>query len=206
MAIILLVRHGENEYTQKGKLAGWTPGVRLNDTGKAQSAALAERLAPAPIKAIYSSPLARALETAAPLARLKALPIHKVEGVGEVRYGDWTGRSLKSLARTRLWTVVQRHPSAMEFPGGETFRAVQARAVEAVDHIATAHPKDMVAVFSHGDVIKLILAFYLGTPLDLFQRIAIGTCSTSVIHLSRGTPMVLKMNETATDKSSLWAK
>ncbi len=200
MAIILLVRHGENEYTQTGKLAGWTPGVHLNDTGKAQSAALAERLAPAPIKAIYSSPLARALETAAPLARLKALPIHKVGGVGEVRYGDWTGRSLKTLARTKLWTVVQRHPSAMEFPGGETFRAVQARAVEAIDRIARAHPKESVAVFSHGVVSMLILAFYLDTPVDLFQRIAISAGSTSVIHLSRGTPRVLKMNETATDE------
>ncbi|MEK7785772.1 MAG: histidine phosphatase family protein, partial [Chloroflexota bacterium] len=116
MTDILLIRHGENEYTRKGKLAGWTPGVHLNETGKAQAEALAERLAQAPIKAIYSSPLERALETAGPLAQARKLPVQKCEGIGEVRYGEWTGRSLKVLARTKLWKVVQRQPSAMEFP------------------------------------------------------------------------------------------
>jgi probable phosphoglycerate mutase len=195
MTDILLIRHGENEYTRKGKLAGWTPGVHLNETGKAQAEALAERLAQAPIKAIYSSPLERALETAGPLARARKLPVQKCEGIGEVRYGEWTGRSLKVLARTKLWKVVQRQPSAMEFPGGETIRAVQARAVEAVEGIVKRHPKDPVALFSHGDVIKLIVAYYLGMPLDTFQRVAIGTGSLTVIRVSPGMPMVLRMNE-----------
>jgi probable phosphoglycerate mutase len=195
MTDILLIRHGENEYTRKGKLAGWTPGVHLNETGRAQAEALAERLAQAPIKAIYSSPLERALETAGPLAQARKLPVQKCEGIGEVRYGEWTGRSLKVLARTKLWKVVQRQPSAMEFPGGETIRAVQARAVEAVEEIVKRHPKDAVALFSHGDVIKLIVAYYLGMPLDTFQRVAIGTGSLTVIRVSPGMPMVMRMNE-----------
>lgn len=195
MTDILLIRHGENEYTRKGRLAGWTPSVHLNEKGQAQAKALAERLASVPIKAIYSSPLERAMETAKPLAEAKRLSIQKMEGVGEVRYGEWTGKSLKALSRTKLWRVVQRHPAAMEFPRGETLRAVQARAVDTMEAIVRKHPKHLVAVFSHGDVIKLILAHYLGTPLDMFQRIVINTGSISYIRLISGMPMVLKMNE-----------
>jgi probable phosphoglycerate mutase len=120
------------------------------------------------------------------------------EGLGEVRYGQWTGRSLKQLARTRLWRVVQQQPSAMQFPKGETLRAVQARAVGAIEEIAHAHSKDkgMVAAVSHGDVIKLIVAYYLGMPLDLFQRIVISTASVTVLRLGHGHPTLVKLNET----------
>ena len=195
MTDLLIIRHGENEYTRTGKLAGWTPEVHLNERGLAQAQAIGQHLAKAPLKAIYSSPLERALETAAPLAKAKKLRVHKLEGVGEVRYGDWTGKSLKVLGRTKLWGTVQRFPASMEFPGGETFRAVQSRAVDALDGLRQRHPKDLIAVFSHGDVIKLILAHYLGMPIDLFQRIAINTGSISVIHLTGGMPLVFKFNE-----------
>ncbi len=195
MTDILLIRHGENEYTRKGKLAGWTPGVHLNETGQAQAEALAERLAKAPIKAIYSSPLERAMETARPLAKIGQMPIQKCDGIGEVRYGDWTGKSLKVLARTKLWKVVQRLPSAMEFPGGETLRTVQGRALAAIEDIARKHPKDLVALFSHGDVIKLTVAYYLGMPLDTFQRLMINTGSITTIRVPPGMPMVLRVNE-----------
>ena len=196
MTILLLIRHGENDYTKTGRLAGWTPGVSLNDTGQQQARALAERLKDAPLKALYSSPLERAQETAAPLAAVKKLPVRIVEGVGEVRYGEWQGRSLKRVARTKLWRTVQSLPSAMQFPQGETFRAVQSRAVEAVEQLVLAHPKDMIAVFSHGDVIKLLVAHYLGLPLDLFQRIMISTASVSVVRLGQGQPVLVKLNET----------
>lgn len=195
MADILLIRHGENTYTKKGKLAGWTPGVHLNEVGQAQALALTEQLAQAPLKAIYSSPLERTLETATPLAKAKNLKIQRREGLGEVRYGEWTGKSLKVLGRTKLWQTVQRHPAAMTFPEGETFRAVQARAVNEIERIAHDHPKDVVAVMSHGDVIKLILAHYLGVPIDLFQRIMINTASISVLRLFHDAPMVLRINE-----------
>lgn len=196
MTLLLLIRHGENNYTKTGKLAGWTPGVSLNEAGQKQAQAVAERLKDAPLKALYSSPLERARETAAPLAALKKLEVQIVEGVGEVRYGQWQGQSLKRVARTKLWRVVQGLPSAMQFPDGETFRAVQSRAVEAVEQLVKAHPKDMIAVVSHGDVIKLLVAHYLGLPLDLFQRIMISTASVTVLRLGHGQPGLVKLNDT----------
>ena len=196
MAHILLIRHGENDYTKTGRLAGWTDGVGLNDTGQAQATRLAERLADAPIKAIYSSPLQRCQETAAPLAAAKHLPITIEDGIGEVRYGKWQGQSLSTLRQDKLWWVVQNRPSAMVFPNGEAMRDTQNRAVAAIERLAAAHPHDMIAVFSHSDVIKMILAHYLGTPLDLFQRIAINTASVSAIQVSNGMPIVLSMNDT----------
>ncbi len=202
MTDILLIRHGENDYTHKGKLAGWTPEVHLNEKGLAQAQALAEHLAAAPLKAIYSSPLERAVETALPLARAKKLPIQELEGIGEVRYGEWTGKSLKLLSRTKLWTVVQRQPARMEFPGGETLRAVQARAVNAVEAIARQHPKQLIAVFSHGDVIKLILAHYLGAPIDLFQRLLVNTGSISQLRVTDNLPLVIKVNEQPRERAS----
>ncbi len=197
MTLLLLIRHGENEYTRTGKLAGWTPGVRLNAAGQKQAQALAARLNKAPLAAIYSSPLERARDTAEPLATAKRLPVHVLSGLGEVSYGEWQGKSLKRLARTKLWKVVQTQPSAMEFPGGETLRAAQARAVDAVEHIAREHPKALVAAFSHADVIKLITAHYLGVPLDLFQRFAVNTASITAFRLGAGQPPTLvKLNDT----------
>jgi probable phosphomutase (TIGR03848 family) len=196
MTLLLLIRHGENEYTRTGKLAGWTKGVHLNEAGHKQALALAERLGKAKLAAIYSSPLERAQETARPLAKAKGLDIQISEGLGEVRYGQWQGKSLKVLARTKLWKTVQQYPAMMEFPQGETLRAVQARAVNAVEQIVRHHPKAMVAAFSHGDVIKLLVAHYLGLPLDLFQRIAVNTASISVFRLGQGHPTLVKLNET----------
>ncbi len=198
MPIIVLIRHGENEYTRTGKLAGWLKGVHLNEHGQKQAEAIAQRLSQAPIIAVYSSPLERARETAAPLAKAKGLRVKIVDDLGEVRYGEWTGQSLKRLARTQLWRVVQQQPSQMEFPGGETFRAVQSRAVEAVEHISREHAKrkGLVACVSHGDVIKLIVAHYLGMPLDLFQRLAVSTASITTLRLGRGQPALVKLNDT----------
>lgn len=196
MTLLLLIRHGENEYTRTGKLAGWTKGVHLNETGQKQALAVAERLGKAKLAAIYSSPLERAQETAKPLAKAKAIKVQISDGLGEVRYGQWQGKSLKVLARTKLWKVVQQHPAMMEFPQGETLRAVQARAVDAVEQIVRHHPKAMVAAFSHGDVIKLLVAHYLGLPLDLFQRIAINTASITAFRLGQGQPTLVKLNET----------
>ncbi len=199
---ILLIRHAENDYTRTGKLAGHLPGVHLNKTGHEQAQALAARLSKAPVKAIYSSPLERALETARPLADALKLEVHACEGIREIEYGAWTGRSLKQLARTKLWADVQRRPSRMQFPGGETFLAVQVRAVQAVEQLARAHPKDLVAAFTHGDVIKLVVAYYLGQPLDLFQRLVVSTASITVLHLGQGQPALVKFNDTGQPQSA----
>jgi probable phosphoglycerate mutase len=177
--VILLIRHGENEYTRTGKLAGWSKDVHLNEAGQKQAQGLVERLKHVPLTAIYTSPLERAQETAAPLAAARKLTPVVRPGLGEVGFGEWTGKSLKRLARTKLWRVVQGLPSAMRFPGGESFRAAQVRFVDAVDEIARAHPspKAIVAAFAHSDPIKLAVAYYLGMPLDLFQRIHVNTGS-----------------------------
>lgn len=197
MTQLFLIRHGENDYTRTGRLAGWTPGVGLNEIGRRQALALADKLKAVPLAAIYSSPLERARETAAPLAEAKKLEVQIVAGLGEVRYGQWQGKSLKRLARTRLWRTVQGLPSAMQFPDGETFRAVQSRAVDAVEALVRTHPKDPIAVFSHGDVIKLVVAHYLGLPLDLFQRLMIATASITILRLGQGQPALIKLNETS---------
>jgi probable phosphoglycerate mutase len=196
MTLILLIRHGENDFTRTGKLAGWTPGVSLNDPGRQQAQALVERLKGVPLHFIYSSPLERARETAAPLAEARGLPVAIRPGLGEVRYGTWTGQSLKRLARTRLWRAVQTLPSTMTFPEGETVRAAQQRLVDALEAIAAEHPKATVAVFSHADPIKLAIAYYLGMPIDLFQRLLINTASVTVLRLGQGLPSLVKLNDT----------
>ncbi len=198
MPLVLLIRHGENEYTRTGKLAGWTKGVSLNEAGRKQAEGLVERFKGVPIKFIYSSPLERAQETAAPLAAALGLKVEIRPGLGEVQYGQWTGKSLKVLGRTKLWKVVQNLPSAMQFPDGETMRGAQLRFVDAVDAIARAHPspKAVVAVFAHSDPIKLAVAHYLGMPLDLFQRLMISTASVTVLRLGHGQPSLVKLNET----------
>lgn len=198
MPLVLLIRHGENEYTRTGKLAGWTKGVSLNDAGRKQAQALVARLKDVPLTALYTSPLERAQETAAPLAAARGLTPVVRPGLGEVGFGDWTGKSLKRLARTKLWRVVQGLPSAMRFPGGESFRQAQLRFVDTLDEIVQAHarPKDIVAVVAHSDPIKLAVAYYLGMPLDLFQRIQVSTGSVTILALGRGAPSLVKLNDT----------
>lgn len=196
MTTLLLIRHGENNMVGK-RLAGRLPNVHLNDKGKQQAQKLAEVLCKAPLKALYSSPLERAIETAEPLAQMLNLPVLPAPGLIELGYGEWQGKTLKQLGRLKLWKVVQNKPSEMRFPNGESFVEVQARAVAEIERIAAGHDeKDLVACFSHGDIIRLVVAYYLGVPLDLFQRVAANPASISVIHLSKkGQPMVVHMNQ-----------
>jgi probable phosphoglycerate mutase len=190
----LLIRHGENEYVTTHRLAGRTPGVRLNDRGCQQAQALVGYLQQQPVDVVYSSPLERCLETAEPFAAARGLPVLVEQGVVEVDYGDWQGADLRELSKLPEWGQVQHYPSLFRFPGGETLREVQARGVTAVERLRIAHPDQVVAVFSHGDIIRTVLAHYLGVPLDLFQRIAIATASVSVLGFFDGRPMVLGVN------------
>jgi probable phosphomutase (TIGR03848 family) len=196
MTTILLIRHGENSMVGK-RLAGRLPGVHLNENGKKQAQQLAELLCKAPIKAIYSSPLVRAVETAEPLANMLDLPILPAPGLIELEYGDWQGKTLKQLSRYKLWKVVQERPTEMRFPNGESFIEVRDRSVAEVERIAAAHDeKDLVACFSHGDIIRLVVSHFLGVPLDLFQRVAANTASISVIHIDKkGRPHVAHVNQ-----------
>ncbi len=196
MTTIILVRHGENDWVKKNRLAGWIDGVHLNDNGRTQAAAAAERLAPLPIKAVYSSPVTRCLETAVPIAAPHQLDIIPLADVGEVRYGDWEGEKIKTLSKNKLWFVVQFFPSRMRFPNGEALREVQFRAIQALEKLAQQHGDEMIAVVSHADLIKLVLAHYLGVHIDLFQRIAIAPASVSVVTLpENGTVRVVRIND-----------
>jgi probable phosphomutase (TIGR03848 family) len=195
MTTVLLVRHGLTAMTGP-LLAGWTPGVHLNDRGREQATALAERLLPLPVAGIVTSPLERCAETAAALAVGRDVEVTTDDRLGECRYGDWTGQELKKLAKDPLWKVVQAHPSAARFPGGEALRDTQARAVNAV----RAHNERLgddatwVAV-SHGDVIKALVADALGLHLDLFQRIQVDPCSLTVIRYTSLRPFVVRLND-----------
>ncbi len=195
MTQILLIRHAVNDVMKAKKLAGWLPDVHLNDEGRQQAEGLIERLRDVPIHAIYASPLERTRETAEPLARQRGLDVFVREELGEVRYGDWTGKSLDELAKQDAWKIVQLYPSGMRFPGGEAIREMQARVVGALESLAADHPRQIVAVFSHADVIKAALAHYLGMHLDLFQRIVIDPASVSVVGLSPFGPRVLRVND-----------
>ncbi len=193
MTTFFFVRHGVTPHTGH-RLSGWMEGIHLSDEGRAQAEAAAERLAGVPLKAIYSSPIERCYETAEAIAARHRLEIDVEHDIGEVDYGRWTNRPLKSLMRTKLWTTVQHWPSAMRFPEGETLRNVQFRAVNVVEEIAAKHPKGTVCCVSHGDVIKLVLANYLGMHIDAYQRIVIAPASVSSLSIGGGSPHVWGLN------------
>jgi probable phosphomutase (TIGR03848 family) len=193
MTTFYFVRHGLTDHTGQ-RLSGWQPGVHLSEAGRAQAEAVADRLAEAPLVAVYASPIDRTLETARPIADRHKLKVIVRDGLGEVHYGRWTNRSFKSLRRTKLWEVVQRWPSAARFPEGESIRELQARAMTEVEMIANTHTRRAVCVVSHADVIRVVLAHYLGVHLDLFQRIEISPASVSVVDVGEFGPRVLAMN------------
>jgi probable phosphomutase (TIGR03848 family) len=197
MTTVLLVRHGLTDANTGGVLAGWTPDVHLADKGRDQASELAERLAPIAVDGIVSSPLDRCQETAAAIAADRhTLSVETDERLGECQYGDWQGQSLKTLAKDPLWKVVQAHPSAARFPGGESMVEMQSRAIESIRAHNTkfGDHATWVAV-SHGDVIKAILADALGMHLDAFQRIQVDPASLSVVRYTELRPFVVRMND-----------
>lgn len=195
MPTILLIRHGENDFVTKGRLAGRLPGVHLNERGLKQAEAVAEILAQAPITAMYSSPLERCIETAQPLAKKLNVAVIPRDGLLEIDFGGWQNKTLKQLRRRKLWKVVQGNPARMQFPEGETFAGAQLRIVSELEKLSGNHrPKELIACFSHSDIIRLALAYYLGTPLDLFQRIAVSPASISTIHLGDFGVRVIHVN------------
>ena len=193
MTTFFMVRHAVTEHTGK-RLSGWMEGISLNETGVEQAQLLATRLADVEFDAIYSSPIARTIETARAIAGPQEAKVQTRRNLGEVEYGGWTDRPLRSLMRTKLWSTVQRWPSAARFPDGETLREVQTRGVTEIERIAEEHPRGKVCCVSHGDVIKLVLAHYLGVHIDLFQRIVIAPASVSVFSLGENGPAILSVN------------
>jgi probable phosphomutase (TIGR03848 family) len=209
VATVLFVRHGLTAMTGP-VLAGHTPGVHLDERGRAQAEAVAARLAPVPLAAVVTSPLERCVQTADAVLSGRSLKASVEPRLAEVRYGDWTGKPLKDLAKQPLWRVVQAHPSAAVFPGleGEALAGAQSRAVSAVREWDTritesAGPDAVWLACSHGDIIKALLADALGLHLDLFQRIVVDPCSVSVVRYTDTRPFVLRVNDTGGDVAAL---
>jgi probable phosphomutase (TIGR03848 family) len=199
VATVLLLRHGRTTANADGGLAGRRP-VELDDTGRAQATAVSARLAGVPVAAVVTSPLIRCRQTLE-LALPQAAPSVE-ERLTECGYGEWEGQSLKKLAKDPLWRVVQQHPSAVVFPGGEAMAAMSARAVAAVRdwdaRVTAEHGPDAIWVAcSHGDVIKAIIADALGMHLDQFQRLVVDPASVTAIRYTPVRPFVLRLNDTA---------
>ena len=210
MPTLILARHGRTTANATGVLAGRTKGVHLDDRGAEQARAAAERLAGLPLAVVVSSPLERCRETARAIVKLQETkPAAATErGLVECDYGDWTGRELKTLAKEPMWKTVQTHPSAAEFPHGESMAEMSARAIGAVRRwdakVEAEHGPDAVWVaVSHGDVIKAILADALGLHLDQFQRIVVDPASVSVVTYTETRPFVVRINDVGGDVSGL---
>lgn len=197
MTLLLLIRHGENDYVKTGKMAGRIPGVHLNEKGQKQAQALGEALKDVLISALYSSPLERAMETAMPIAEPHKLKIVQEPGLMDTHIGKWQGKSWKLLALKKEWKIVQNSPSRFRFPDGESFPECQMRIVNVLERAVRTHkkPHDIVAAVFHADPIKLAVAHFLGMPLDHFQRLGCDTGSLTALHVSENSAHLLKLNQ-----------
>jgi probable phosphomutase (TIGR03848 family) len=193
MTVVHLVRHGITPDTGK-RLSGRTPGLHLSSDGRSQAAATAAFLKDVDLKAIYSSPIERCLETAEIVASAHKRKARTLEGLIEVDYGSWSNRTFASLQRLKLWSTVLSRPSAVTFPNGESIRGVQSRAVEAIEILSAKHPKDHICCVTHADVIRLVMAHYLGVHVDLYQRIFVAPASVSVLYIDDEAVRVLALN------------
>ncbi len=196
MAIFLLIRHGQNDMVGE-KLAGRLPGVHLNESGKAQARRLGAETAQLNLKAIYSSPLVRARETAEPIARIHDLAVQVLPELIEIDFGDWQGKRLKRLKKGRLWETVQSKPGSFRFPSGESFTEAQERVANGLSALSEKYGKDdLIVCVAHSDVIRLAAAHFLRLSLDDFQRLRISTASVTVMHLHDGEAFFNAINHT----------
>jgi probable phosphomutase (TIGR03848 family) len=209
MATVVLLRHGRSTANTAHVLAGRSRGVHLDDVGRGQAERAAERLAGTRLARIVTSPLERCRETARPLTKVHPdVRLSTDRGLVEVDYGEWTGRTLKELAKEKLWRVVQAQPSAATFPEGESLAAMSARVTSAVRRLdaeveAEHGPHAVWVAVSHGDPIKAVLADALGMHLDAFQRLHVEPASLSVVRYTPERPFVLMSNTSAGDLSGL---
>ena len=194
MTTLLLIRHGVTATT--GRRLGGRTQTELSDAGCEQARRVGERIAELPVRAVYASPLARTWQTAQLVGEAVGRTPQACDGLLEVDYGRWTDRTLKSVARAKMWPVVQARPSLAAFPGGETIRGAQLRAADATEALVARHPRSVVVAVSHADVIKALVAFYLSLPLDGFQRLHVAPASLTVLALSAGgRPALLRFND-----------
>ena len=199
MTTVLLIRHGRTQANARGILAGRAPGVHLDGTGRRTARALGTRLREVPFDVVVHSPLDRCVETAALLlAQRGGAPVamRADDRLVECDYGSWSGRALADLARDPLWAQVQTRPSQVRFPDGEAMADMATRAVAGVRDWAAEHPDGVVAVVSHGDLIKAVLSEALAQPFDEFQRLVVAPGSLSVVVYGPQRTAVLSMNDT----------
>jgi probable phosphomutase (TIGR03848 family) len=192
LSTVLLIRHGHCDPVGKC-IAGRSPGVHLDAAGRREARVLTEALVRLRVVAVYSSPLERARETASPLAERLGLTVAVSPGLEELNYGDWTGRSLESLAEDAHWQRFNRERAGTRIPGGETMGEVVARASHAVDQMRARHAEGVVAAVTHGDVIRALLASWAGMPLDHMLRLEIAPGSASAVRFSPD-PQLLVVN------------
>ncbi|MGV3585713.1 MAG: histidine phosphatase family protein [Adhaeribacter sp.] len=195
MTKFLLIRHATTDSVGK-RLSGRMPGVSLNPEGQAQAQKLAQRLAGAPIAAIYSSPLERTLQTAQPIAQILNLQLQTDESLLEMNFGEWTNADFKELANNQQFKYFNAFRSGTRIPGGELMLEAQARIVAGLLKLAQQHPNETVAVVSHSDLIKAAIAYFAGIHLDMFQRLEISPASISIIQLYAETAQILLVNDT----------
>ena len=193
MTTFALVRHAPHDLVGHA-LVGRAPGVSLSPDGRRQAEAVAERLEPGSIQALYSSPLERARATAAAIAGRLGLEVQIADELNEIDYGAWTNRAVADLHDLAVWRLFTVFGSGSRVPGGESLIEVQGRMLRLLERLCAAHPEQTVALVSHGDVIRATLAHYLGVPLDLFQRLEISPASVSLLRVGRYGPEVLLIN------------
>jgi broad specificity phosphatase PhoE len=157
---------------------------------------LAQRLAPVPIRAVYTSPLARAVETAQPIAARHGLEPEVREELGEFRFGEWEGMTFDALAQDALWQRFNADRSRVRAPGGELMVETQTRLVTQLESLREQHAGDTIAIVSHGDPLRSAVAHYLGIPLDFMLRFEISPASVTVIANAEWGVRVLCLNQT----------
>jgi broad specificity phosphatase PhoE len=204
MATIVLIRHGETDWNRSGQIMGEQP-VPLNRQGEAQTTKLASLLKERPVGAIYSSPVARTVQTAEILAQALHVPVTTDRGLTEIGVGQWEGRFWKDLANEIIRQNFYRNPLEARPPGGETLREVQVRAVAAVERARTdaAHEAGPLLFVSHADVVRAILAHYLRFDLQTVRQLRIDHASLTVLHINEATADLLCLNYPP-DLNSLW--
>lgn len=201
MTKFLLIRHATTDAVGK-RLSGRMPGIHLNEMGKEEARQLAARLKGFPIHAIYSSPLERTLETAAPVAEVKNCTCQIAADFLEIDYGNWTNVAFNELQNDPQFKRFNSFRSVSRIPGGETMQEAQARFIAGMEKLTLKHNNEVVAIVSHSDMIKSAVAYFAGISIDMFRRIEISPASVSIIDLFEDSVSIASVNNTGDFGSS----
>ncbi|HEY9508445.1 MAG TPA: histidine phosphatase family protein [Verrucomicrobiae bacterium] len=193
MTTFYLIRHGSNDFAGK-TLVGRTPGIHLNDAGRAEVDRLADELAREPIQHLFSSPMERCRETAAPIAKRLNLEMQILDGLVEVEFGDWTGQEIAEMNSDELWQKWNTFRSGGRIPNGESIWEVQTRMIAVIEKLRRDFPNQTLALFSHGDPLRAAITYYLGMPIDFIHRLELSPASVSVLMIDDWTAKVQALN------------